>query len=157
MNLRKLRLHGDALSPDPQFSPRALVNKTATLADGAGVMGAVLAALCCAGAPIVLSVLGALGLSFLRKDAILLPFMSLALLVALWGFWTARRQHGKPGPLMLALVGTVALVAGVVFIHGFPAKQVIGLGAIALLGATVWSAYLRRACAAPTPLRMPNS
>lgn len=131
------------------------MSKTATMADGAGVIGAVLAALCCAGAPIVLSVLGALGLSFLRKDAILLPFMSLALLVALWGFWAGRRTHRQAGPLVLALTGATALVAGVVFIHGFPAKQVIGIGAIALVGATVWNAYLRRTCTAPSERRMP--
>ena len=70
----------------------------------------------------MLSVLGALGLSFLRKDAILLPFMSLALLVALWGFWAGRTAHRKAGPLALALIGAAALVAGVVFIHGFPAR-----------------------------------
>ena len=129
------------------------VPASSRLADGAGVVGAVLAALCCAGAPIILSVLSALGLSFLRKDAILLPFMSIALLVALWGFWTGRKMHGSSGPLLLALAGTIALVAGVAFIHGFPAKQVIGLGTIALVGATVWNAYLRKTCVAPIPLR----
>jgi mercuric ion transport protein len=128
-------------------------NKLERIADGAGVVGAVLAALCCAGAPIVLSVLSVLGLSFLRNDAILVPFMSLALLIALWGFWVGRRLHGSSGPLLAAVAGAIALVAGVVFIHGFPAKQVIGLGAIALVAATVWNAYRRRSCAASIPLR----
>ena len=121
-------------------------------ADTAGVVGAVLAALCCAGAPIIVGVLGALGLSFLRKDAILLPFMLLALLIALWGFWSDRATHRSNGPLLVALGGMVALIAGVIFVHGFPAKQLIGAGAIALLGATVWNVSLRRACSARTVL-----
>ena len=128
------------------------VPASSRLADGAGVVGAVLAALCCAGAPIIVSVLSALGLSFLRNDAILLPFMGVALLIALWGFWSGRRTHGSSRPLVLAIAGAIALVAGVVFIHGFPAKQVIGIGAFALVGATVWNAYLRRTCGAPVPL-----
>ena len=136
---------------DPQM--RETLPTSSRLADGAGVVGAVLAALCCAGAPIILSVLSALGLSFLRNDAILLPFMSIALLIALWGFWAGRRIHGSSRPLLLAVAGTTALVAGVVFIHGFPAKQVIGVGALALVGATMWNAYLRRTCVAPVLLR----
>ena len=122
-------------------------------ADTAGVVGAVLAALCCAGAPIIVGVLSALGLSFLRKDAILLPFMLLALLIALWGFWRDRATHKAIGPLVVALVGMLALTAGVIFIHGYPAKQVIGIGVIALLSATVWNVRLRRACSRPTDVR----
>ena len=52
-------------------------------AGGAGVIAASCAALCCAGAPIILSVLAATGLSFLRSDAILIPIIGAALLVAL--------------------------------------------------------------------------
>ena len=115
-------------------------------ADTAGVVGAVLAALCCAGAPIIVGVLGALGLSFLRKDAILLPFMLLALLIALWGFWSGQRMHGSYGPLSLAVAGAVALVAGVVFVHGVPARVLIGIGAVFLVVATVWNVGLRRSC-----------
>ncbi len=115
-------------------------------ADAAGVLGAVLAALCCAGAPVILGVLSALGLSFLRRDAILLPFMLLAFLVALWGLWRDRATHRSSGPIVVALVGMLALAAGVIFVHGFPAKELIGIGVIALLSATVWNASLRRAC-----------
>ena len=122
------------------------MSTTQTVAD-AGVVGAVLAALCCAGAPIILALLAATGLSFLRNDAILLPVMGVCLAIALWGFVSAKRLHHRPGPLAAALAGTVALVAGVVFVHGFPAKQVIGVGVLLLLGATLWNARLRRSCA----------
>ena len=122
------------------------MTKAIRFADGAGVLGAVFAALCCAGLPLIVSVLAAVGLSFLRSDAILLPLMAISLAIALWGFWGGRRLHGASGPLLLALAGSVALVAGVVIIHGFPAKQVIGVGAIALIAATLWNVQLRRAC-----------
>jgi uncharacterized membrane protein (DUF441 family) len=122
-------------------------------AGGAGVIAASCAALCCAGAPIIVSVLAATGLGFLRNDAILIPVIGVALLVALWGFWTGRRVHGSAGPFVLGVVGSVALVAGVVFIHGMPAKALIGAGALTLLGATVRNARLPRACDEPVTLR----
>ena len=118
----------------------------ARLGDGAGVLGATFAALCCAGTPFIVSALAAVGLGFLRKDAILLPMMMVSLAVALWGFWQGRRMHGSNEPLSIAVIGAVALVAGVVFIHGFPARQVIWAGAGALVVATVWNVVVRRHC-----------
>jgi mercuric ion transport protein len=121
--------------------------RAARVADTAGVLGGVFAALCCAGTPLIVGALAAVGLGFLRNDAILWPLMFASLSIALWGFWTGRRAHGSAGPLVLAVVGAVALVAGVVFIHGFPAKQVIWAGAAALLVATAWNVGARRRCA----------
>ena len=118
-------------------------------ADSAGVFGAIVAALCCAGTPMILSGLAALGLSFLRKDAILLPMIGISLLVALWGFFSGRRMHGHSGPLAFAIAGAVALVAGVVFVHGMPARVLIGTGAFALVIATVWNVGLRQATSMP--------
>lgn len=125
------------------------MNRVARLADGAGVLGAAFAALCCAGTPLIVSGLAAVGLSFLRNDAILLPLMFASLAAALWGFWHGRAVHGSAAPVALAVAGGAALVAGVVFIHGFPAKQVIWAGAVALLSATVWNLILRRQCVVP--------
>ncbi|MDB4888906.1 MAG: putative rane protein [Gemmatimonadetes bacterium] len=118
-------------------------------AGGAGVVAATCAALCCAGAPIIVSVLAATGLSFLRSDAILLPVIAVALLVALWGFWRSSKVHESMMPLAVGCVGAVALVAGVVFLHGMIAKVFIGVGAVVLLIATVWNARLPRACDVP--------
>jgi mercuric ion transport protein len=122
-------------------------------ASGGGVIAATCAALCCAGAPIILSVLSATGLSFLRSDRILLPVIGLTLVLALWGFWMSRRRHGKSGPLTLAVIGAVVLVGGVVWLHGLIAKTAIGAGAIALLAATVWNSRETQRCDAPIPLR----
>ena len=121
-------------------------SRAARLADGAGVLGASFAALCCAGTPLIVSALAAVGLSFLRKDAILWPLMFASLAVAMWGFWRGRRLHGSPGPLLLAIGGGAGLIAGVVFIHGFPAKQIIWAGAAALVAATLWNVRARRRC-----------
>jgi mercuric ion transport protein len=117
------------------------------IADGAGVLGAVFAALCCAGTPIIVSVLAALGLGFLRSDRILWPLMLASLLFALWGFWKGRQMHGSAGPLLLGFAGATALTAGVIFVHGFPAKVLIGVGAVSLIAATAWNLAARRGCA----------
>lgn len=133
------------------------MSRVVRIADSAGVSGAIFAALCCAGFPLILSVLAAVGLSSLRRDAILFPLIGLCIAVALWGFWAGRKLHGGTGPLLLAIAGAVALVAGVVFVHGPPARLLIGLGAVGLVAATVWNIWLRRACVAgssgtpPTP------
>ncbi len=119
------------------------VGRAVRLADVAGALGAVFAALCCAGTPLIVGALAAVGLSFLRRDAILWPLMFTSLGVSLWGFWSGRRTHRATGPLVLATAGATALVAGVVVIHGFPAKQVIWAGAAALVVATLWNARER--------------
>ena len=119
------------------------------VADGAGVLGAVFAALCCAGTPVIVSVVSALGLGFLRTDRVLWPLMLLSLVAALWGFWKGRQMHRSAGPLILGLCGAVALTAGVIFVHGFPARELIGVGAVTLVCATVWNIVARRSRYAP--------
>jgi hypothetical protein len=123
-------------------SPRSLVN---VASDGAGVLGAIVAALCCAGTPLLVSALAALGLSFLRKDAILWPVMLASLLAALWGFWRGFRLHRKPGPLAFGIAGSVVLACGVIVVHGPAAMPMIYGGAAALIISTVWSVRMRRA------------
>lgn len=111
--------------------------------DGAGALAA-FAALCCMGAPVIVSALAAVGLSWLRRDAILWPLMFLAIAIALWGLSHDRREHGLAGPLALAGTAAVALVAGVVFVHGAPARLLIYAGALALVAATLWNIRARR-------------
>lgn len=120
-------------------------------ADSAGVIGAVLAALCCMGAPIIVGVLTAIGLGWVRRDAILWPLMFLSLGVALWGLSSDRRRHRTAGPLVVAGIGAIALVAGVVFVHGPPARVLIYTGAIALVVATLWNIVVRRSHVATAP------
>jgi mercuric ion transport protein len=118
-------------------------NRFVSFADGAGVLGAAFAALCCAGTPFIVAGLAAMGLSFLRKDAILWPLMILSLGIALWGFWRGWQMHNRIGPVMLAVLSASVLVAGVIFVHGFPAREMIW-GAIAgLIAATAWNIAAR--------------
>lgn len=124
-------------------------NKVAGIVDSGGVFGAVFAALCCAGTPFIVSGLAALGLGFLRSDRILWPLMLASLLVALWGFWKGWRMHHSAGPLVAGGCGAIALIAGVIFVHGFPAKELIGVGAASLVVATIWNIAARRRCATP--------
>jgi mercuric ion transport protein len=137
-------------------SPTEKMNRTkkavSGYAGGAGAIAATCAALCCAGAPIIVSVLSATGLSFLRDDAILLPVIGVALVIAQYGFWNGRALHGSSGPFVLGLVGGMVLVLGVVYLHGFIAKVCIGVGAIALLVATVWNARRGSRCDVPVVL-----
>jgi mercuric ion transport protein len=125
--------------------------KAIRAADSAGVLGAIFAALCCAGLPLILSVLATIGLSSIRRDSVLMPLMAISLGVAFWGFLVGRRLHLANGPIVLALLGSAGLVAGVVYIHGFPAKEIIWAGAIILVAATVWNIRLRGACATGSP------
>lgn len=111
--------------------------KAERIADSAGVLGAIFAALCCLGVSYIVAGLAAIGLSFLRKDAILWPLMLASLIVAMWGMWRGRRVHGSAAPLIVGLISGAMLIAGVIFIHGPPARTTIILGAIGLVVATV--------------------
>jgi len=123
-----------------------MTTKVERIADSAGVFGAIFAALCCLGVPFIVAGLAAIGLSFLRSDPILWPLMILSLIVALWGMWRGRRMHGRVGPLIIALVSGIALVAGVIFVHGFPARELIYAGSAGLIVATIWNISARVRC-----------
>ncbi|HSU92864.1 MAG TPA: MerC domain-containing protein [Gemmatimonadaceae bacterium] len=113
--------------------------------DSAGVLGAIVAALCCAGTPMIVSALAALGLSALRRDAILWPVMLGSLLLALWGFWRGFRMHRTAGPLALGILGALALTSGVIVVHGPAAMPMIYAGSVALVVATFWNVAVRHA------------
>lgn len=125
---------------------RTVPTRASRIADAAGVLGASFAALCCAGTPIILGALAAVGLGFLRKDAVLWPLMVAALVVALWGFWQGARFHRTMAPLWIGGAGALGLVAGVIFVHGPPAMALIWGGVLSLLVATAWNTWARRAC-----------
>jgi mercuric ion transport protein len=120
------------------------VNMAERIADWAGALGASFAALCCLGVPFIVAALTAVGLGFLRSDPILWPLMIASILVALWGLWRGRRIHATPWPFALGLVAGVVLVAGVIFVHGSPAKELIYFGSAALIAASLWNVTARR-------------
>ena len=115
----------------------------AAVTDGASVSGAILAALCCAGNGVILAALSAVGLGFLRRDAILWPVMLASLAVAIWGFWQARAGSKWRIPLVFGTLSGLSLAAGVIVVHGPPAMTMIYGGAIGLLVATLLNARAR--------------
>lgn len=122
--------------------PSAL-RRSARFTDAAGVTAAILAALCCAGTSVIITALGFLGLSFLRRDEVLWPVMLVSLVVALWGFWQGARFHRNVGPLLLGALGAVLLACGVIVVHGPPAITMIYGGAVLLVLATIWNMSAR--------------
>ena len=118
----------------------------AKLTDAAGVCGAIFAALCCAGTPLIVAGITALGLGFLRRDSILWPLMLLSLVIAQIGFWQGWRAHRRPWPFLLGGVSGVSLASGVIFVHGPPAMTMIYAGAVGLVLATAWNIWARRSC-----------
>ena len=120
-------------------------------ADWAGAVGAIVAALCCAGTPFIVAGLAAVGLSALRKDAILWPVMLLSLGVALWGFWQGWALHRARTPLLLGHAGAVSLAAGVIIVKGPPAMTMIYGGSVVLLLAVVLNVRARRRCGRAQP------
>jgi mercuric ion transport protein len=123
-----------------------MTTRAERIADWTAPLTAVFAALCCLGVPFIIAALAAVGLSFLRADPILWPLMILSLLVALWGMWRGRRTHGSAGPFIVALLAGIALVAGVIFVHGFPARELIYGGSVGLIAATIWNVSARVRC-----------
>ena len=119
------------------------------LTDAAGALGAIVAALCCAGTPLIVAALAATGLSALRKDAILWPIMLISLAVAMWGYWQGHRLHRAWAPLIIGVIGAVSLALGVIVVHGFPAMQMIYGGAMLLVAATVSNIAARKRCTPP--------
>ena len=116
------------------------------LTDAAGTFGAIVAALCCAGTPLIVAALAATGLSALRRDAILWPVMLLSLCVALWSFHQGQRRHRARAPLIGGSVDAVVLALNVIVVHGPPVMMMIYGGAMALVVATLWNVVARKHC-----------
>jgi mercuric ion transport protein len=84
--------------------------------DKLGIIGSFIAAACCLGLPAVLSIVTAVGLGFLIKDAILLPLMVVFLVVSVIGMYLGYRVHGRPWALILAIVSSAAAFF-FIFVH----------------------------------------
>src|SRR5207244_6546400 len=99
--------------------------------DKVGVVGAILAAICCLGFPALLSILSAIGLGFLINDAVLLPLLIVFLLVTLLGLALGMREHHRASALLIG----IASAAGV-FIFIFIAFNKV-LAAISVNGLVI--------------------
>ena len=97
------------------------------------ILGAVFAAACCLGLPLVLSALSAAGLGFLVHDVILIPLLIAFVLLNLWLLRRACVRHGDRRPLVLGVVGGTLAVVGL-YLH----PLVSSLGLVGLVAASGW-------------------
>lgn len=76
--------------------------------DKLDIGGSLFAALCCLGFPALLSILSAIGFSFLINDVILLPLLIVFLLMTLTGLVQGKQHHGSPWALVMGAVSAEA-------------------------------------------------
>jgi mercuric ion transport protein len=112
--------------------------------DKIGIVGSFIAAACCLGLPAVLSIVAAVGLGFLIKDAILLPLTVVFLAVTLVGMYLGYRVHRRPWALVLASVSSVAAFL-FIFVHAI--KFAAYLAIAGLVFASILNVISRRKCA----------
>lgn len=91
-------------------------------------------------------ILSALGLGFLANKRVLDPLIVVFLAVGIFSMAFSMRSHRHSGPLLLAIIGAAAVVAGRL-IWNAPAALYIGVGLFA--GASVWNLWLKRARVVP--------
>lgn len=112
--------------------------------DKMGIAGSFIAGACCLGLPAVLSIVTAVGLGFLIRDAILLPLMVVFLAVSLIGLYLGYRVHRSPWALVLASVSSVA-VFFFIFVHTINLAAYLAIAGLVV--ASVFNVVLRRRCA----------
>jgi len=111
--------------------------------DKLGIVGSLIAALCCLGVPAVLSIFAAIGLGFLINDAILLPLLAVFLLITLVGLFSGYRSHRKKVALIVGLLSAVVMF---LFLFIFPPITYLGLAG--LIAASVLNVWHQRTCEA---------
>jgi mercuric ion transport protein len=99
--------------------------------DKLGIIGSFIAAACCLGLPAVLSIVTAVGLGFLIKDAILLPLMVVFLIVSLIGMYLGFRVHRRPWAFVLATVSSAAALF-FIFVHTIKVAAYLAIAGLVL-------------------------
>ena len=97
-----------------------------------GALGAIFAAACCLGLPLLLSALTTAGLGFLVHDAILIPLLIAFVALNLWLLWRSTGRHRRR-PFGLGVAGGTLAVVGL-YIH----PAVAALGLLGLLVGSAW-------------------
>lgn len=109
--------------------------------DKIGIVGSFIAAACCLGLPAIVSIVTAIGLGFLIKDAILLPLMVLFLALTLIGLYLGFRVHRQALALIL---GSASAVAAFVFVFIHSIKVAAYLAIAGLIVASVLNVISRQ-------------
>ncbi|MHB1539820.1 MAG: MerC domain-containing protein [Steroidobacteraceae bacterium] len=103
------------------------------------VLGALFAAACCLGLPVLRRALCAAGLGFLIHDAILIPLLAGFSVLNLWLLWRASARHGSRRPFALGVAGG-GLAATGLYLH--PIAAATGLGG--LVAGSLWDVEIGR-------------
>ena len=109
--------------------------------DKIGVAGSLFAGLCCLGPPALISILSAIGLSFLINNAILQPMLIVFLLMSVFGLVLGMRHHGSPWALIIGVLGAVTTY---VFRYVFSNSLLAWLGIAGLVIASLLNVLLRQ-------------
>ena len=108
--------------------------------DKVGIGGSLFAVLCCLGFPALVSILSAVGLGFLIKDAILFPLLVVFLALTLYGLYRGYQKHWRAGAVLLGAGSAVALL---VFLLVFFSRPLAYLSIAGLVTASVLNVRLR--------------
>ena len=111
--------------------------------DKFGAVGSVIATLCCLGFAPLVALLSAIGVGFLVNDAVLLPLLVVFLLIGGIGLWSAARRYGKFQAVWLHGISALALVLSAFVVYQ---RVVVWLSLAGIIGASVWSFLLQKAC-----------
>src|SRR6266852_6277955 len=107
--------------------------------DKAGVVGATIASLCCLGVPAILSVVSAIGLGFVIRDAVLAPLLIFSLALVVFGLARGLRRHRRRPPFVIGALASVALVAATLVA---PSRPIAIASVAALVVASVMNSVL---------------
>lgn len=142
------------------------------LKQGSSLLGAGIATACCLGVPVVLSSLGAVGLSFITYDAYLFPLFVGFIGFNAWLLYRSARTHASLAPFWLGLASSVTgAVALWLLVTGIrPMPWLLYLALATLVVASIWdfingrraaSCSAELACATPqqpgTPSQQPGT
>jgi len=109
--------------------------------DQLGVLGSLLAGLCCIGTPVLIVLISSLGLGFLIHDAILIPLLLIFLGINMMGQALSIEVHGNKLPFIISVISSVFVFGGIWF-----SVYLVYIGFIAMIGASVWNAFLKKQC-----------
>ena len=99
------------------------------------------------------AVLSSLGLGFLATDRVLTPVTLAALAITVGSIAIGVRGHRTFGPLIVAIISTVAVVAGR-FVWEIPVLLYLGLAT--LFAASFWNLWLGRRKPEPPLIQLRN-
>ena len=107
------------------------------------VVGSIFATLCCLGFAPLVAFLSAIGVGFLINDVVLLPFLIVFLVIGGIGLWRTARRAGTFKAVWLHGISAVILV---VSIFVFYQLVLVWLSLGGIIGASVWSFFIQKAC-----------